>query len=809
MKEREIAYPIRATYGEVNRGHGLRYCSGPAEILPSKLLDLTDKPPGHTPPGEIWGPAVGCAPVGEWWALWWTDSDKKASRAGMAISQVALWPLTDAANIDDLGLQLRALSGGKEIIRPSESIVAAVAEMLIDQGGQISVFGDLELWPGLLTALWQQLWPEARMSFSARVAISPPQHGMSVAPPLIYGVAKGRIAEWNNHPIVRPETVHNVPRSRAVRWLIGEPDSTIDRLVSCNSELGPTLAVLKRIARAADRLDTIRENPDPTNAVDLLRTLESLADGGAAYKEFQYEAERALLGTLHEAPPTVILSLANIQISNFSEGIGIERGLENWIQSELAGVPFSTADQLLTRLEQGGAAPWWIKAAISGISKGIKSHNINWMSFLFSWLCKKSPPTLLQSIGVIDSEIEDALLKIAATKRLTPISEPNLTRNAEIFGWSKLYAIGILELTTPSEAVRLQMQFKNNNLQGLEFLVTLISAKDLVNLTLSTTDEKLIGLVISRTIREPSLVCDMDLALVQWRRFWGAHVLAGGDAWPSPVKIDTQARKFLVNVASGEKPPGVVNRLVEIFGPIALDLPDRAHLWQRLEHSDASTLGNLVAKLILHKCDLNDTFDIPEAFILSRMDLAAESVSLSARQASYLLEWDPYISESGASAKIRSITRWGLGSERLGRLVHERRWRMIADWLASSYRLGNSEVLSAVHACYDLLGFFSSFGIPPPKGSVLPTLDNNSLAAEVASIGADIAHDRLEEIWIRAGGKAAQLSVNSTPADRWRKACNQANSGMLPENLLSLVRELLREFYNNDRLRILEQVLRK
>jgi hypothetical protein len=200
--------------------------------------------------------------------------------------------------------------------------------------------------------------------------------------------------------------------------------------------------------------------------------------------------------------------------------------------------------------------------------------------------------------------------------------------------------------------------------------------------------------------------------------------------------------------------------------------------------------------------------DKPENFVFLAVISGARNISLSAAQASYLLAWDHNASESTALAKMYDIRRWSVGAERFGRLVHERRWKTVANKLASYYRMGHTEVLPAVHACYDFLGIFDSWLIPNPFGAIAPSLDSNALVSEVAEIGSEIAHDRLEDIWLRAGGKAAQLVSYGTFAERWRKACAQAHAGMLSGGVLALVRELRTEFANNERLKVLEEILR-
>lgn len=285
----ETSYPIRATYGEKNQTHGILVCSADMSLLPPILLDLTDKPPGYTSSGEGWGPSVGCGPIGQWWALWWTEPDPLASRAGMVLSQVAMWPLDTIGEVHELCIEMEMLNGGKPITLPSPFVVALVAEALLADAS-VPVFGNLQLWPGLLVMLWERLWPEARQAFSARVAISPSQGGESVAPPWLFGVDSGRLLEWANSQVIIPSGPETGVASRAARWLMGQPDPVLKELLNSGMSLGSTLGTLRRIARVADHLEALRMVPDAITAIYLLRALLNVSSDREELKAFKQEA---------------------------------------------------------------------------------------------------------------------------------------------------------------------------------------------------------------------------------------------------------------------------------------------------------------------------------------------------------------------------------------------------------------------------------------------------------------------------------------------------------------------------------------
>ncbi|WP_207285980.1 effector-associated domain EAD1-containing protein [Pseudomonas sp. FW300-N2A2] len=807
MTPTDSSYPIHATYGETHQTHGVLTCSADSNVLPPILLDLTDKPPGYTSSGEAWGPSVGCGPIGQWWALWWTEPDPSASRAGMVTSRVALWPLDAIGNVKELCQELEVLSGGKPIALPSPSVVALTAEALIADAASAPVFGNLQLWPGLLAMLWERLWPEARQAFSARVAISPSQGGESVAPPWLYGVDSGRLLEWaNSHVItsVVPET--NSP-SRAACWLMGQADPILKELLESVTSLGSTLNILRRMARAADYLETLRKAPEAGTAIYLLRALLNVTSDRGELQIFKQEAVSVLAATAPDASPTVIVSLANIPHEQLLDGARLAEIVQSWIANVLPHTSVPDADTLLSRLDAGTAQEWWLTAARSGIAEGLRSSSGRWNEFLFSWLSEKLHARLIASLGIIIEATEQQMLTIALSSELSAAQVLKLRQNANTLGWSAIHAVATLQGATAVEALQGQLAFRPDPLLGLSIMVDRICGDDLIEATVRIANPTLSSLVAIRTSKNPTLLAPLDLGVPAWRALWELHVGLGGNPWPTSVDQYFQAKSYLSVVKAGSYRSGLIAQLAEDFAPVALDLEDRRSLWGRLDPMDARVLAGVVARLILQRAHAADDLVIPEPYLLEQVMLQVHQGHLSAAQVRCLLVWDSLIPEFKAISLVRRIRDWSKGSRSLGEMVQERQWRSIAKEIASEYRYTRTEVLPALHACYELLGFFDRLLIPRPPDAIAIGIDMNEIIAGVAEVGCDVAHDRLEDLWVRAGGRAASLSTSGNSADRWLRASNQAASGSLPEGLKALVRVLLDEFPNNEKLKLLEQVL--
>jgi len=338
-------------------------------------------------------------------------------------------------------------------------------------------------------------------------------------------------------------------------------------------------------------------------------------------------------------------------------------------------------------------------------------------------------------------------------------------------------------------------------------MVDRICGDYLIEATVRIANPTLSSLVAIRTSKNPTLLAPLDLGVPAWRALWELHVGLGGNPWPTSVDQYFQAKSYLSVVKAGSYRSGLIAQLAEDFAPVALDLEDRPNLWGCLAPTDARVLAGVVARLLLLRSHTADDLAIPEPYLLEQVMLQAPHHHLSAAQVRCLLLWDSFITESKAINLVRSIRDWSKGAQPLGKMVQERQWRSLAKELASEYRYRKPEVLPALHACYELLGFFDKLLIPRPSETAPAEIDTNEIISNVAEVGSDVAHDRLEDLWVRAGGRAASLSTSGNSADRWLRASNQAASGSLPEGLKALVRVLLDDFPNNEKLKLLDQVL--
>lgn len=788
--------------------HDLLDWEGHPARLPAELLGLTDKPWGSYAPGDRWWPSVGCGPVGEWWALWWTQPDEQARRGGMVRSEVALWRLDEVGAVDDLRPVMESLGQGP-ISLPSTELLGAVAEALISPNAGPPVLRDLDVWPGVIVALWARLWPEARRAFSARVAVSPPQSGESVAPNWIFCVPPERTPQWSGHPLITAAP-GKMSLSRAARWLVGEADSSFDEVVAACPSLPGNLGHLGRVARAAERLEHLRKVPEPEQALALLRTLLALGPTPNAAAALKTEGLGALVRGLTDASSALVRSLANIDLACLPEGRTLESALEAWISRRAPALPLDEAVLLLEMLLPDQAKNWWWQAVHTSLSRGLMNPEPRWARAALHWLGLSKAAGVLQTLLPATEEVEQRLLDVTSGVELAKTALQQLREQAAERGWSRLHAWAVMQALSPQEAFRAQRAFPGDPFAGLVLLIEHLPGATIVEEAVTKPDMQLTGLVAQRTARDPELLGPLDASHPAWRALWAAHVRAGGVCWPPGANREALGGGLLDAVLAGDEPDGLVMSLAEGLADTALDHPERAAVWDALSTTGRAELLPRVAEALVRRCEAGCIISTPERELSDAVLLRARQTCPSARVLAALLTWNVQIDEQEAIRWLDGPRRseWGAVADTMGRAVLVRAWERAAREIYNRCRY-ITELRPAAEACRELLFplqrlLLSLAGRPKTAGS----LENSLLLVNgVAELGASLAPDRLDDLWERAGGKRKHLNSWGAPDVRWRNAATLAQRGALSGGLAALVRVLRDDFPYNKDLQELETLL--
>lgn len=808
-----VIQPLRARYGAKDGGHYLLEWDGQPASLPSELLGLTDKPRCNHAPGEIWWPSLGCGAVGDWWALWWTVPDETVSRAGMVRSEVALWPLSEIGDVNDLRPVLASLSGRETVPASSPELLRAVAEALVSsEFRRTPVISDFDAWASIIADIWSRLWPDARRDFSARVAVIPPQGGESVSSPLLYCVPRQRLPGWADSPVIRTGSGAS-PLSRAALWLVGEDDATFKEILdSCNFSSGD-LKKLATVARAADRLDKLRKCPSPNNALRLLRSLAALAPSPDTAMSLKAEALMELSRGFNGAKPEFVFLLNNFEPASLPDNGHPGAALTAWVNSHASHLTLDEAQQLLTGLGENKAQAWWQASVRKALLDGFAKPDKQWAKVALNWLGLPDCAEILKAILPSTEKTETSLLDVVTEVDIPKAALRQLQAQAEIRLWSRLHAWVVMSLFSPSQAFQQQRKFPGDVLAGMEYLAAHLSGNDVINEVINTSDAQLIQLAAQRTVREPQLLQAMDVVHAIWRELWAAHIAAGGECWPPKANREKLGSKLLdALVAGGEEPSGLIAPLARDLAEIAFNHPNRAKLWGVLKADSCAALLPFVADHLIRACNAGEVVPSPEPQLAQEVLKRSRATDFSIKIFVVLLSLNVSLDEQDLIRCISSSLRtdWQVGiAQVIGKAVSERKWEKAAEKSYDLFMSGaKPELQSMLDACQTLLSPWQRVRLAFKTGNTshAPNI-GESLAHRVAELGGNLAPSELDDIWERAGGRRKDLNTGGTPASRWHSASTLAHSGKLKGGLLALVSELKNTYPHNSDLIELVQII--
>lgn len=798
---------LRARYGAKDNSHALLWQSDPSVKLPTALLGLTDRPQGYELSGEQWWPSVGCAPLDGYWALWWTRPDTDALRGGMVRSEVALWPLADIGAQPDLSGVLEELSG-TPVAAASPERLRSLAEAVVNPGESTPVVLGLEDWPGLLAGLWLRLSPSLRRQFSARVALTPPQSGQSVAEPWLYAAPSGRRLHWPGRQRVE---ITPLPASRAALWLAGQADALLEEVLTTYGADWPDLAALRRAARVTDGVLRLRNQATTLDmSQHLLRAMLKLPETEATLA-LQQEAITGIAAQLPTADYPALKSLANIYLSADAARPLVQRVME-WVENRMLTLALPEAGDLLSRAVKNELEAWWRQGVCEALRRGFTQPFGAWPIQTLRWLGLPPAHPALDQLLPTDAVTEASLLA-AAEQTILPDGELQACQaQCGQRNWSRLHARILHRAVTPAQQLPLQLAFPGDVQPGLADLVAALPGDIVLTQALATPEAPLLPLVAQRTRQQPELLDKLNPHQAPWRSLWAAHIEAGGTHWPAGADQPQLAQQLMDAVLDGAKADGLVMALADEMVDVALAHSQRAQLWATLGHGAANRLLAACARRFIQLLEsINESEPEPP---LSRAILAHTESGPRPLFIATVANWSVCNDEQRVCRWLEQSAYAGWTqamAEKLGQVAAQRRWGRLAAAMYSQCRRENRVLAHGVQACVGLLlpwDQFSFAWLYAPGPYKYKTLDPNILVQQVAELGAELAAHEALSYWERVGGRRKDISDRATPSVQWLDIARRAQYGANSGGLRALVESLHDSFPHNARVQELLRIVK-
>lgn len=801
--------PLKAIYGCRSNSHDLLFWEGDFP-LPPELLGLTDKPGGYVTPKEKWWPAINCGPVGNCWALWSIEPDFDAPRSGMVKSTVLLWELDNISQAHDLKEYIYQLVSHKECKPPSSSFLQNVANELICSDNILAIEAD-ETLPLLIAHLWENLWGEARKEFSVRSAFTPPQALVRAKLPTLYCVPASVLNQWYLPNVTLINSTTTTETSRATNYLINkaENDLTLQQLLLDYAELTGDLKVLHKLGRAADNIDQFRSNSTLTNAILALRSLIACYPSPDKAKTIKIELLSSIKKLMvSKGDSSDILTMCNLSSDAVPKGAMPEVELSTWIEHNLITLSHEDLNKYFDRALPDKSMQWWSQSVVNGIGTLVNQPETG--KYVLFWLSIVHFQTTFLRLSSVRQDLERVLLESAITSDMTADSLMALEQFSISQEWAQLHAWAVFNLYDEEQVYKKQRNSMSNWTEGVPFIVQNLSHRQVINLLRDSAFSPFIDLLAERSLKEPTLLNYIDVAEQNAFQMWQKQLDKGGRFYPPNIETEAFLAK-LCDCLQSNILPRVFEQISKEISAYLLSNADRSKVWSQL----APTRSNILAKDMIQKIvtspqalqHLSDAEPylinelkahmtgnhIEPAFILSYL-----SQSISHREDD-VLNW----------VKKAHSKNFHSRAHILGNVILEKRWNRVANGLfQSSYGLlaDTPYFKPTVEACSELLSSSNKFWFSFYTGTSTQP-HQKEIIKKFSEVCADLAYDRLDYIWQKAGGKPSRLKNSGTELDKWFHAANEAEKGALNRGLIDLLEVLIEEYPHNRQLREINHIV--
>lgn len=802
------AFPVYMTYGEKDNKHQLIHSSNPKVKPPSQLLSVTDKPTGHLSADVIWYPVIGCEVFDNLWCVWCTYPDDKAFRGGMVRSKVALIPVEDAIEINDLTNILKSITEIDKLPFISAEQLESVFRSLIIESKPVLILEDLMLFSTVINELWKGLWPRARRDLNCRVKLNPPQ---SLTPSDEFEVVtsiKSRELQWKfPHTVVDLHNLSDNVSDRAAKFIVYRNDSILEDLLKTTLALdGPPLKRLKKLSRTADLIDSLTKNPSSHLAISLIKHSLSFEDTENDLATYINSAIEYLSNHLEDMSFSEVKTLRNLIFKKNHNAEKLSISLEGYIKSKFTSLASNEKHDLISKamIKENN---WWYKSLKSGIEKGIDSLDIDWLEQAIKLIINKESFSLARE--VISLEIENELLNLLLKKEYTREEVKQLRGFSNIRRWSRINAWCAYKLEEAMSAFVEVLVFQNNNIAGFKYLSELYGTKESLIVFRGSDDSRILEYLISTNELIEDLLQYLDLE-EKIDKYILSIAYNNGISIPKETVSDMELDKILHSASNGEKVYGLIASIAD--SEFKFNLAERTLCklrkgfeWERLTNNDSNMLLNILSRYIIE----NDINNLEDEYVQKIIKTKYLNSKVAPKIVNFLINWKADLSESEVMTILHYYTDndWNSYGKILGEYINSRKWKKLSLTL---YELRKSKPLSneALMQCYKLLPQIKKCNYLFSSKNNTGEIPDSFILSKLAEVCANLDDsESLKIMWENAGGKTRHLSSKGTHGEQWNKAIRKASKGKLEGGLTTLVDIILEEYPNNKELKYFKSLI--
>ncbi len=801
--------------------------------LKSFLTAFTDRP-SSIPPGFRPEPYLAGSAFLNYYIFTKTFPDSTASRLGMVYTHALIVDINDIQYVDDLesfflsfvdGVPLerprlthfeftnppiKLLGGGNIYPRYVQSTVAR----LVAGSTPIAFCGTLESFGFTLKSIWAGLPLPFRKCFRYTVGFS--SNDLRDTAPMVIYFQSGLESKLTGVDLVTDQDHAEIEiHSQVELFLLGaKRDSQFSTFITdLNVDLSD-FTTFNSSAKAYGFFTEIGQQADPNKLRSLIRFIAKLSprkEDGASIKS---KIIQLLSEDISEGKDGNIKALRNIGLEEFVDGSeSLALAIGQYLQRSFGGeLNFDdyVVSELIELLASGSNTDWWNKA-LSDSLKGIVSttskktiHNI--------WKLLDIPgPKILEWIPIA-SVYEKSMIeyfpgsfKESSAKELLPALQKRK--------WFLLNAYVLTVYLKTSDALLQQLHIEEHlsyrDSVGSLFLMGKLSDRELLSLTLSSENEKLVNCFARRIEQAEILLSEMDISKNIWALIWAESLRLTKKLSHGVTNLQEVVRKIYHLTCQGVNVPEII---VELFAKSELaDLSgyvDRDVFWQKVPaHYQGdfleATANGFISRLIKEKEELAKPEKpleqrlVSDAFIGSFLNKYRDDMDAVVT----VYENLPGLKDRFLADYIRNY-RSSISdflSSRLGSLLYTNQFRQSAERIFEKAK-DNASFKIALNKCKDLVyvGLIDKFLY---RHLFSETITDEVAYAALRELALLLYPQGPEQndLWERAGGKNSKLNNHQTREESWYHALHllQYGGGGRDISVKSLLKEMHSDFQQN------------
>ena len=831
----------QAYYGEVSRSHGCIVSSINDEHLNSFLTAFSDKP-YPIPVGITLDTYYSATVFRSYFIVTKTIPDHTASRPGMVFTHTLIIDLADAERIadlnkifvcfiDDIPEQRGSLlpmfyQGSFENYTPLTVIYPAYLQQSVGfliQGIKVAFFGDLDNFLNTVTIIWNGLPPQLRkyLTFSIGFSLEDINNKKEpllyfqkqLAPRIDYA---GKINDDNNQKVEINNSVEKLILGHQQANGLNE----FLTLLNCQLHDFNQLSIAEKVYQLYQLINDLQPD-DLRQLIRLLAVLSPSAADGIALKNIVISK----LGKfINDGQDYKVKALRNLMLSGFQNAENeLSDKITHFIINQFTNkLHFDTMviNDLITAITNEPTSNWWYKAVNDGLLKALQLSD----ALDNTWVLLKYAGTNLGNLFPLiksDQKQEDALIQ-HFPELLSIDNAINLKTFFKIRDWNRLYAYTSLTHLEPINAFKEQLTLEHKlnltNSEGVQLIAKKLSDEKLLDFNLTNKDEKALALLISRIVKNNSLLNKLDVNNAQWLVIWDSFLKEGNTFELGIINIRATADQLYQRVI---KKQAIPERIISMYSQSTYgDLSsyeNRNEFWSSVPSSYkdgfllASALG--YAKHIADNSSSSAETPEPELVKVMTSDqfvsgyLSKHRANLEAAIAYYETFTslkDLFLSDyiNYFTASISDFT-----SARLGNMVANRQYKQTALAIFNKAK-NNRSFRIALNKCKPLLSL-GIFDRVLYGGLFGETLNEETAYDALFELVKQLYKTGPEEekIWERAGGDDSKLVNQNSREENWRRALHLVRHGGGGKHLSvkSLLKEMQRDFSGNLILKELQQ----